>query len=63
MLVRSDVMNRKGFTLIELLTILVIITIISFVIIHNVYSTWSASKEETYKIMKNNTLLFGDYIR
>lgn len=47
-------MSNKGFTLIELLAALVMIAIISFVMIHNIYSSWSVSKEEAYKIMKNN---------
>lgn len=47
-------MNNKGFTLIELLAALVIIAIISYTVIHNVYSSWSISKEEAYKLMKNN---------
>ena len=47
-------MNNKGFTLTELLATIAIIGFISYIIIHNVSSSWSISKEEAYKLMKNN---------
>ena len=49
-------MNNRGFTLIEMLAVLAVIAIVSFVIIHNVSSSWSVGKEEAYKLMKNNVV-------
>lgn len=56
-------MNKKGFTLIELLGTLVIISMISLGVFSVMNSTLSISKEEAYKIMKNNIISTGkDYI-
>lgn len=51
--------NNKGFTLVEVLGVLVIIAAITVIAIHNLGGTMSASKEETYKIMKNNIISAG----
>lgn len=57
-------MNRKGFTIIEVLGTLVLISIITIVAVTNIQSTLSASKEESYKIMKNNIISVSyDYIK
>ena len=56
--------NNKGFTLIEVLSVLIIISIIMLVGFKVFQSTFSASKEEAYKIMKNNILAVSyDYIQ
>ena len=56
-------MNNKGFTLIEVLTILVLVSIIIMGVFATFNSTFSASKEEAYKLMKNNIISVSyDYI-
>ncbi len=56
-------MNNKGFTLVEVLATLVIISIISFVILKQASSTLSITKNESYKLMKNNIISSAkDYI-
>lgn len=56
-------MNNKGFTLIEVLSILVLISIIGVVVFSMFGSTMSATKEETYKLMKNNIISVSyDYV-
>jgi len=56
-------MNNKGFTLIEVLITLVLVSIVFMVVFMNFGTTVSASKEETYKLMKNNIVSVGyDYI-
>ena len=47
-------MNNKGFTLIEVLSSLVLVSIIIYCVLISLNTTMSASKEETYKLMKNN---------
>lgn len=47
-------MNNKGFTLIEILAVLVVISMITAVVLRSIHSTLSVSKEEAYKLMKNN---------
>jgi prepilin-type N-terminal cleavage/methylation domain-containing protein len=55
--------NNKGFTLIEVLSTLVLISIVVMVAFMSFRTTMSASKEETYKLMKNNILSVSyDYI-
>lgn len=49
-------MGRKGFTLIEMLAVLSVIAIIGFFVINNVSSSLSVSKDEAYKLMKNNVV-------
>ena len=49
-------MNNKGFTLVEILGVLVVISIIMTVVFKSFQSTLSATKEESYKIMKNNLI-------
>lgn len=57
-------MNNKGFTLIEVLGVLVLISVVMFIGIQGIQSTLSASKEESYKIMKNNIVSVSyDYIQ
>ena len=57
-------MNNKGFTLIEVLTVLVIISLLTFFVISQIGSTMSITKEETYKIMKENIISAGeDFIK
>lgn len=56
-------MNNKGFTLIEVLSSLVLVSIIIYCVLISLNTTMSASKEETYKLMKNNIIsLSYDYI-
>lgn len=56
-------MNNKGFTLIEVLITIVIITIVITSVVTTIGTTLSASKEETYKLMKNNIVSVSyDYI-
>ena len=56
-------MNNKGFTLIEILSVMVLLSIIIVVMFVNFGSTMSASKEEAYKLMKNNIISISyDYI-
>ncbi len=47
-------LNNKGFTLIEVLASIVIISLLTFVILHFSGSTFSVSKNEAYEIMKDN---------
>ncbi len=57
-------MNNKGFTLLEVLAVLVIISLITIFVLNQISSTFSVSKEETYKIMKNNIVSASyDYIK
>ena len=57
-------MNNKGFTLVEVLGVIVLISIIFFVGAQGIQSTLSASKEEAYKVMKNNIISVSyDYIQ
>ncbi len=57
-------MNNKGFTLIEVLGVLFIFALIMTVVLPSFHSTLSVSKEETYKIMKNNIISVSyDYIQ
>lgn len=49
-------MNNKGFTLVEIIGVLVIISIITTAIFATIHSTLSISKEEAYKVMKNNII-------
>lgn len=53
-------MNNKGFTLIEVLSVVVLISIITVIIFTTFGTTFSASKEESYKIMKNNLVKAGN---
>lgn len=56
-------MNNKGFTLIEVLSVIVLISIVAIVTITTFGTTMSASKEEAYKLMKNNIISASyDYI-
>lgn len=56
-------MNNKGFTLIEVLSVLVIVSIVGVIVFSTFGTTMSASKEETYKLMKNNIISVSyDYI-
>ena len=52
-------MNNKGFTLIEVLSVLVLISIIVTIVFTTFGTTMSASKEEAYKLMKNNIISAG----
>ena len=55
--------NNKGFTLVEVLSILVLITIVLVITIRSFSNTLSISKEESYRIMKNNIIsASNDYI-
>ena len=57
------VKNNKGFTLIEVLGALVLVSIVVMIGVMTFGSTLSASKEEAYKLMKNNIVSAGyDYI-
>lgn len=56
-------MNNKGFTLIEVLSVLVLVSIVLLSVFLTFGSTMSASKEEAYKLMKNNIVSAGyDYV-
>ena len=56
-------MNNKGFTLIEVLGTLAIISVVLLVVVSTFQDTVSLSKEESYKIMKNNIIkASNDYI-
>lgn len=56
-------MNNRGFTLIEVLCTLVLTSIIIITVFTILGTTFSASKEEAYKIMKSNLLAVGyDYV-
>ena len=56
-------MNNKGFTLVEVLSVLFLISLVMIVVVKNFSKTVSLSKEESYKIMKNNILTASkDYI-
>ena len=52
-------MNNKGFTLIEVLCVVILTSIIIAIIYTTLGTTFSVSKEESYKIMKNNLLTAG----
>ena len=52
-------MNNKGFTLIEVLSVVILTSIVIVIIFTTFGTTFSASKEESYKIMKNNLLTAG----
>lgn len=47
-------MNNKGFTLIEVLITVVVIGIVGLIVVNYAGNTLSISKDEAYKIMKNN---------
>lgn len=47
-------MNNKGFTLVEILVSLCIISIILIFVVFSINRTTALSKENAYKIMKNN---------
>ena len=47
-------MNNKGFTLTEIIAAIVIVSLALFVVARTIGITLSATKEETYKLMKNN---------
>lgn len=49
-------MNNKGFTLIEILTVLVIVSITVISVFMTFGTTMSTTKEESYKLMKNNII-------
>ena len=49
-------MNNKGFTLVEVLITLIIISLLSIVIGSIINSTLAASKEESYKLMKQSII-------
>ena len=53
------IMNNKGFTLLELLAVIVIISIISVTSVSFIGTTLSSSKEESYKLLKDNILTAG----
>lgn len=56
-------MNNKGFTLVEVLSILVLISIVTVCVFSTINSTMSVSKEEAYKLMKNNMISVSyDYV-
>ncbi len=56
-------MNSRGFTLIEVLGVLVVVSFILVVVMRGFNSTVSLSKEEAYRIMKNNIISASyDYI-
>ena len=46
--------NNKGFTLIEVLGTLVLVSIVVVIGVMTFSETLSVSKEEAYKLMKNN---------
>ena len=52
-------MNNKGFTLIEVLSVVILSSIIIVIVFTTFGTTFSASKEESYKLMKNNLLIAG----
>ena len=52
-------MNNKGFTLIEVLCVLVLTSIIIILVFTTFGTTFSATRDEAYKIMKNNLLTAG----
>ena len=57
-------MNNNGFTLIEVLGVVILIALIGGIVINSVGTTMSASREEAYKLMKDNIVSAGyDYIR
>ena len=57
-------MNNKGFTLTELLVALVIISIAGVVVAKEIGKTLSVTKNESYKIMKENIAKAADiYIK
>lgn len=57
-------MNNKGFTLIEVLGVLVVASILLTITFRSIHSTLSVSKEEAYKLMKNNIISAGyEYIQ
>lgn len=52
-------MNNKGFTLIEVLCVIVLSSIVITIVFTTFGTTFSATKDEKYKIMKNNLLTAG----
>ena len=55
--------NNKGFTLIEVLGTLVLVSIVVGIGVMTIGKSLSASKEESYKLMKNNIVSAGyDYV-
>ena len=56
-------MNNKGFTLIEVLVTLVVISTVLVIVAKHTGNTLSITKNESYKLMKNNIMLAAkDYI-
>ena len=49
-------MSRKGFSLVEVIITITIISVIVILATKSINSTLSISKNETYKLMKNNLL-------
>ena len=49
-------MNNKGFTLIEMLLTISMIALIAIIVSFSISSTLSVSKENSYDILKNNTI-------
>ena len=52
-------MNNKGFTLLEVLAVIVIISIITITSTSFIGKTLSSSKEESYKLLKDNIVSAG----
>lgn len=52
-------MNNKGFTLIEVLCVVVLTSVIIILVFTTFGTTFSATRDEAYKIMKNNLLTAG----
>lgn len=51
--------NNKGFTLIEVLGAMVLVSVVVVIGVMTFGKTLSASKEESYKLMKNNIVSAG----
>lgn len=57
-------MKSRGFTIVEVLGVLVILSLITIIILKEMNSTFSVSKEEAYKLMKQNIISSSyDYIK
>lgn len=62
-MLKKMVKNNKGFTLIEVLVTLVLVSIVVGIGVMTIGKSLSVSKEESYKLMKNNIVSAGyDYI-